>query len=417
MQKKHFILLAFTISLLYWILDAYTNAELYNSALSDELLLKTSHGLVFVKFLTAGLLFALSLTPLFFKPKAFQKSPKEDINEFGALQRVADILFSSLSTKINVIKSLEILQEILHLESSLLFIYNKESLTLYNENEFIKATFRSKEILPFRTNPSRSAVEEVAIACFIEKRAFSQDSVKVDTKPFTLFSFMIKEDRSEFPLGNLMLASSDAHFIENTIPMIQKYVQMLTFALSLAAKKELLQSINTQYSSDTISHFDKVLNIINFTKVQEYIEHEFKRHKRYHTEFTLVLIDITMLKNLTKIFPAEVITAFKKDFIQLVKKNTREVDILGKWTNDQFALLLPDVDFRAGQRVAQKLQTILEETKFARVGQVSCSYGITSLAPKDTMGSFKARVEGALVAASLKEGNAIEIKLQMTPDN
>lgn len=417
MQKKHFILLAFTISLLYWILDAYTNAELYNSALSDELLLKTSHGLVFVKFLTAGLLFALSLTPLFFKPKAFQKNPKEDINEFGALQRVADILFSSLSTKINVIKSLEILQEILHLESSLLFIYNKESLTLYNENEFIKATFRSKEILPFRTNPSRSAVEEVAIACFIEKRAFSQDSVKVDTKPFTLFSFMIKEDRSEFPLGNLMLASSDAHFIENTIPMIQKYVQMLTFALSLAAKKELLQSINTQYSSDTISHFDKILNIINFTKVQEYIEHEFKRHKRYHTEFTLVLIDITMLKNLTKIFPAEVITAFKKDFIQLVKKNTREVDILGKWTNDQFALLLPDVDFRAGQRVAQKLQTILEETKFARVGQVSCSYGITSLAPKDTMGSFKARVEGALVAASLKEGNAIEIKLQMTPDN
>ncbi len=416
MQKKHFIFLAFTITILYWVLDSYTNASLYNSALSDELFLMTSHGLIFVKLLTAGLLFILSLTPLFFKPNAFQKTQKEAINEFGELQRVADILFSSLSTKINVIKSLEILQEILHLESSLLFIYNKESLTLYNENEFIKATFRSKEILPFRTNASRSAVEEVAISCFIEKRGFSQDSVKVDTKPFTLFSFMLKEDRSEFPLGNLMLASDDAHFIEHAIPMIQKYVQMLTFALSLAAKKELLQSINTQYSSDTISHFDKVLNIINFTKVQEYIEHEFKRHKRYHTEFTLVLIDITMLKNLTKIFPAEVITAFKKDFIQLVKKNTREVDILGKWTNDQFALLLPDVDFRAGQKVAQKLQAIFEETKFARVGKISCSYGITSLAPKDTMGSFKARVEGALVAASLKEGNAIEVKLQMTPD-
>lgn len=412
MQKKHFIFLAFTVSLLYWILDAFSNVLRYNSALSDELFLLTPHSLVLVKILSTGLLFALSLTPLYFKAYITHKKPKESIDEFGELQRVSDILFSSLSTKLNVIKSLEILQEILHLKSSLLFIYNKESLTLYNENEFIKTAFRSKEILPFRTNPSRSPVEEVAIACFIEKRAFSQDDVKVDDHHVTLFNFMLKEDRSEFPLGNLMLASDDAHFIEQNIPMIQKYIKMLTYALSLAAKKELLQSINIQYSNDTISHFDKVLNIINFTKVQEYVEHEFKRHKRYHTQFTLVLIDITMLKTLVKIFPEEVIVAFKKDFIHVVKKHTREVDILGKWSNDQFTLLLPDVDFRAGQKVAQKLQTIFDEIKFARVGKVRCSYGITSLSPKDTMGSFKARVESALVAASIKEGNSIEVKLQ-----
>jgi GGDEF domain-containing protein len=109
--------------------------------------------------------------------------------------------------------------------------------------------------------------------------------------------------------------------------------------------------------------------------------------------------------------------ALKKDFIQLVKKNTREVDIFGKWTNDQFALLLPDVDFRAGQRVAQKLQAALDETKFARIGKISCSYGITSLSPKDTVGSFKARAESALVSASAKEGNAIEVKLQTTELN
>ena len=121
-----------------------------------------------------------------------------------------------------------------------------------------------------------------------------------------------------------------------------------------------------------------------------------------------------MLKNLSKVFPAEVITTLKKDFIQLVKNHTREVDIFGKWTNDQFALLLPDVDFRAGQKVATKLQTILEETKFARVGKLSCSYGITSISPKDTIASFKARAESALASASMKEGNAIEVKLQMT---
>ncbi|WP_263832062.1 GGDEF domain-containing protein [Sulfurospirillum oryzae] len=417
MQKNHYFILATIITLLYWVLDAYTNVSLYDSAFMDELLLKTPHTLPFIKVLTAGLLFTLSLTPLAFKQRV-HKQTKAPLNEFEELQKVADILFSSLSTKINVIKSLEILEEALHLESSLLFIYNKDSLTLYNENDFIKAAFRSKEILPFHTNVTRSSVEEIAVACFIEKRALSQDNIKMENKHFTLFSFALQESRSEKPLGNLMLATSHPHFVEQNSAMIQKFNQMLTFALSVAAKKELLQNLHAQHSSTpTNQHFDIVLNIMNYLKLQEHIEHEFNRQKRYHTALTLVLIDITMLKNLTKIFPIEAIVTFKKDFIQLVKKNTREVDIFGKWTNDQFALLLPDVDFRAGQRVAQKLQAILEETKFARVGKISCCYGITSLSPKDTVGSFKARAENALVAASAKEGNAIEIKLQTTELN
>lgn len=413
MNKNHYVILAFIITLVYWTLDAYTNASLYDSSLVDEMLLKTPHSLSFIKLLTAGILFSLTLTPLFFNQRVHANS-KTSLDEFGELQRIADILFSSLSTKINVIKSLEILEETLHLDASLLFIYNKETFTLYNENEFIKASFRSKEILPFRASTTRSEVEEFAINCYLEKRLASQIDIKIDKKPITLFSFALQEYRSEKPFGNLMLASRDGKFIEENRALIEKFTQMLTFALSLAAKKELLQNLNSQYSSDTNSHFDKVLNIINFSKVQEHIDHEYKRHKRYHTALTLVLIDITMLKNLTKIFPAEVVMALKKDFIQLVNKNTREVDIFGKWSNDQFALLLPDVDFRAGQRVAQKLQAILEETKFARVGKISCSYGITSLSPKDTVGSFKARAESALVAASVKEGNAIEIKLQTT---
>lgn len=413
MNKNHYVILAFIITLAYWTLDAYTNVSLYGSSFMDEMLLKTPHTLSFIKLLTAGLLFALTLTPLFFSQRVHTNA-QASLDEFGELQRIADILFSSLSTKINVIKSLEILEETLHLDASLLFIYNKETFTLYNENEFIKASFRSKEILPFRASTTRSEVEEFAVNCYIEKRLASHIDIKIDKKLITLFSFALQEYRSEKPFGNLVLATRDAKYVEENRALIEKFTQMLTFALSLAAKKELLQNLNSQYSSDTNSHFDKVLNIINFSKVQEHIDHEYKRHKRYHTALTLVLIDITMLKNLTKIFPAEVVMALKKDFIQLVNKNTREVDIFGKWSNEQFALLLPDVDFRAGQRVAQKLQAILEETKFARVGKISCSYGITSLSPKDTVGSFKARAESALVAASTKEGNAIEIKLQTT---
>lgn len=413
MGKKYYLILASITTFLYWMMDSYIIASLNDASFLDEIILKTPHTLVFMKLLTAGLIFTLTLTPLFFTRRV-QKDLKTSLNEFGELQRISDALFASLSTKINVLKALEILEEVLHIEASLLFVYSKESLTLYNENAFIKASFRSKEILPFQTNATRSPVETFAISCFVEKRSTSQESLKLDKKQITLFSFALQEQRSIVPLGNLILASSDPEIIEQHRAMIEKCVQMLTFVLSLGAKKDLLQNLNTPYSNDPIGPFDKILNIINFSNLQEHINQEYKRHKRYHTALTLVLIDITMLENLTKVFPVEVVTTLKKDFIQLVKDHTREVDIFGKWTNDQFALLLPDVDFRAGQKVAGKLQAILEETKFTKVGKLRCSYGITSMSPKDSIASFKARAESALATALMKEGNAIEVKLQMT---
>lgn len=412
MKKISFILIAFTISFLYWTLDAYLLASLHDSLFMDEFFAQTSHTIISLKLVTAFALFILALMPLFLHSKKSHPT-KTSLNEIGSLQRMAEILFSSLSTKSNVMKALEMMEELLHLESAILFVYNKETLTIYNENEFIKASFRSKEIVPARLSHSHSAVEEIAIQCYTEKRPFSKDAITLEKRPVTLFSLALHEERSERAMGSLMLVSNNPHFIEEHLPFIQKCIPMVTFVLSLSAKKELLQNLHTQHSANNVSnqHFDIVYNIINHSKLQEHIEHEFNRHKRYHTEVTLVVIDITMLANLSKIFPTETIVTFKKEFIQFVKKNTRDVDIFGKWTNEQFALLLPDVDFRAGQKVAQKLKKMLEETKFARVGKISCSYGITSLTPKDTISSFKTRAESALLSASSNEGDNIEIKL------
>lgn len=411
MHKSHYFILASFVSVFYWLLDAYTNASLYDTSFINEVLLQTPHSIVFMKFFTALLLFALSLIPLVLKQKSTAHSVEPPLNEFTELQRMADILFSSLSTKINTIKSLEIFEEALHLEAAILFIYDKETFSLYNENDFIKSAFRSKEITPLRANPNRSEIEEIAISCYVEKRPASKDTIKWGHKHLTLFSFELKEDRSEKALGSLMIATYAPQTIETHKSLIQRYLQMLTFVLSLAIKKELLQGLNVQYSSES-SSYDKILDIMNYSKMQEHIEHEFKRHKRYHTPLTLVLIEINLFKNISNIFPTDVITTLKKDFIQLMKKNTRDVDIFAKWNTDQYALLLPNVDFRAGQGVAKKLQAILAETKFARIGNLSCNFGITSLVPKDTIATFRARAESALVvAASRESNNAIEVKL------
>lgn len=409
MKKSHYFIFAFISTLLYWILDAYTNVLLYQSSLTSELILTSPHSVPFLKLVIALLVFGFMLTPLYFSKPTEEKTP-EGVKMADTLGKISEILFSSLSTKANVLRALEMLENALHLEASLLFIYQKDTLLLYNENEFIKSAFRSKEIFPFRANPSISEVEYTAATCFVEKRPSSQDVIKLNGTTYTLLSVLITEERGGKPIGNLMLACEGSKALMPVLPVIQTFNEMLSFILLLQSKKEGLEKLHTEVSTENLG-YDKTLNIINQLKVQESIENEYKRYKRYHTEVTLLLMEIHMLKNLASVFPAEVMTSLKKDFINLIRRNIREVDIFGKWKEDQFAILMPNVDFRAAQGLAKKIQQILEEHKFPRIGKVTCSFGITSLSPKDTIGSFRIRCEGALTLATSRDGNSIEVKL------
>jgi len=409
MKKKSILTFAFIAVVLYWFIDAYANVLLYQSTtFRGELLLQSPHTHALLKITIALLIGGISILPLFYPSK--ETETPLIVQDLDVLRGLSENLFSSLSTKINVTKSLEKLETLLSLHSVILFIYQKDTLLLYNENDFIKRTFRSKEIFPFRNNTTASEVEVVASTCFVEKRDASQDRIKSDGESYTLLSFMIKEDKSDKAIGNLMLVCKDAKSLTPYIKTIERFSEMLSFILLLQGRKENLEQLNVQTANENY-HYDKNLNIITHIKVLEHIEYEFNRHKRYHTEVTLMIFEIDMLKNLSTVFPAELIVGLKKDFIAMIRKNIRDVDILGKWNNEQFVLLLPNVDFRAAQSLAKKLQGLLHEHKFVRMGKLSCSFGITSIVPKDTLGTFRTRAESALTLASTRSNGSIEVKL------
>lgn len=409
MKKTLLLGLAFMGVSAYWILDAYAHALTYGTSLIDEIFLRSSYTSFFIKILIAFLIFGIAFLPLLREKPTQKRTSLTQSETFEGLAFLSEILFSSLSSKVNILKSLEKLEEMFALQSVVLFLYTKDTLTIYNENSFIKSIFRSKEIFPFRTNTTPSDIERIASTCFLEKRLSSEDRIVVDGENYNTYSFAIPEERSTKLLGNVMLITTDKSALV-PLPMMQRYCEMLSFILTLQAKKENLEKLNTQFSHENGS-YDKILNIMNTITFQEAIEHEYKRHKRYHTEVTLVLIEMHMFKNLTSVFPAELVMSLKKDFIALIRTNTREVDVFGKWTNDQFALLLPNVDFRAGQTLAKKIQGLLEEHKFPRIGKIACNFGITSLSHKDTIGTFRTRAESALALANSREGSCVEVKL------
>ena len=156
---------------------------------------------------------------------------------------------------------------------------------------------------------------------------------------------------------------------------------------------------------------DAELNIPSNTKLQNVIEQEIKRSQRYNTELTLMIIEIDHIKNLANIFTKQDIIKIKREVLSVIKKNIRETDTLGKWSDSQFAIATPDINFREAKKFARKLNDKLQEQRFTKVGKVTCSYGITSISSKDTIGTFRRRAEYALKSAHERGGNTIEVKI------
>lgn len=325
MRKFYFFLFACANTAIYWAFDAYAKTVLYHSSLPEELLMVTSNTIPLLKIATALLIFFGTLMPLLMGTQTTSSEEKIPADEYKVLNHLSDLLFSSLSTKVNVSKALEMLEKSIGLEASILFLYKEQTMSLYNENAFIKSNFRTKEINPIQASYQRSDVENAAVGCFVQKLPFYKD----DVKGFTLICIALKTEKDEKPIGSLMLVTRDANQLAKHQNIVNRFLQMVHFALSLEIKKEAMMALNTQYAGD-VGSYDHLLDILNYSKMQQFIEREYKKFKRYHTPLCIVLIQINAFKNINNIFPSEVTTNFKKEFIQLIKKSTREVDIFAK---------------------------------------------------------------------------------------
>ena len=108
MKKNHFLILSFSVMFAYWILDALMNVTLYHTSFWSEFFLTSPHVMPFFKIIIACLLFGLTLTPFLIAKKEVEQP---SVDKMGVLHQISKLLFSSLSTKVNVLKSLEALEE------------------------------------------------------------------------------------------------------------------------------------------------------------------------------------------------------------------------------------------------------------------------------------------------------------------
>ena len=90
---------------------------------------------------------------------------------------------------------------------------------------------------------------------------------------------------------------------------------------------------------------------------------------------------------------------------ELIKNEIREIDSFARYGGDEFMIINPETKLNGAVELAERLRKKIEDTDFAKVEKVSCSFGVAQLKAEDDIDSFLKRVDDYLYKAKEKRNS------------
>jgi diguanylate cyclase (GGDEF)-like protein len=106
---------------------------------------------------------------------------------------------------------------------------------------------------------------------------------------------------------------------------------------------------------------DGLTGIPNYRFFMDKLEEEVKRHRRYSTPYTLLLMDLDNFKEINDTLGHRHGDFVLKAVGDRLSKGLRNTDFLARYGGDEFALLLTQTDNEGGHSVAQQILARFEE--------------------------------------------------------
>lgn len=179
---------------------------------------------------------------------------------------------------------------------------------------------------------------------------------------------------------NTEMLSDELRSDSEDVSILKKKVQMLEAELK-KAKEE--------------SKTDFLTKLFNKRALDEYMELKEAEYQRYRHNYVVVMFDLDHFKNVNDTYGHEAGDAVLSAFAKILKKDSRTVDIIGRFGGEEFLALLSNTDLKGGVVFAEKVRKHVENAKFIYKGQRIAVTVSSGLSERDVHTSLQAVVNSA----------------------
>lgn len=279
--------------------------------------------------------------------------------------------------------------------------FNKETQFIILKSQVMKKVFASEQANYFAWCVDNTYLLDRAISseCVLKDRITEKDAVKIrdaltaNGQKDTPFCIEIKVDAAPhvltfLPIRNFVgenvayifeisggnkLKDLDTSFYVVFAALIALLILLVVFMIYYRISHKKIERMAT---------FDALTGVFARGVLMEMIDAEYERYKRYHTPFSLVMLDIDHFKKVNDTYGHHTGDVVLAGVTSIMKTSIRKSDVLGRYGGEEFIVVLPETRKAGAVTVAEKLRQQIAAHDFDRVGTVTVSCGVAEMSDK-----------------------------------
>ena len=163
-----------------------------------------------------------------------------------------------------------------------------------------------------------------------------------------------------------------------------------------------------------LSGTDELTRINNRRRFMEHFRTEFSRARRYKHCASIVLFDVDHFKEVNDQHGHLIGDNVLVEMVQIMRKNLRQSDILGRWGGEELIMLLPHTDSKGAFYSADRIRKAIEEAEFPcedKTLRLTVSAGVAGYPEikAENVDDLVRHADSALYIAKSEGRNRIEI--------
>jgi diguanylate cyclase (GGDEF)-like protein len=184
------------------------------------------------------------------------------------------------------------------------------------------------------------------------------------------------DSRSEMVIGERIVESRKTSIMSKR-GKLRGHIVLLTDITDRKRIEEALKESQEMYR--TLATTDMLTGVLNRYSLDQLLERETERSRRYGEPLSVIMFDLDDLKKINDTHGHHAgDTALKALSFQILSK-IRKSDSLGRWGGDEFLIVAPSTDLAGALEMAEKLRAEIDSGEFESIGKLSISMGVSSL--------------------------------------
>ncbi len=167
------------------------------------------------------------------------------------------------------------------------------------------------------------------------------------------------------------------------------------------------QNVTHKKLLEIASKTDKLTQLFNRGKLDEYLEDEYNKYQRHKSTFSVIMIDIDNFKSVNDTYGHHIGDLVLIEIANILKNQTRKIDTVGRWGGEEFLIVCLETTKNGAILLAEKLRKRVENFTFNVVKRRTISLGVAEIEDNDTIATLLERADINLYKAKKNGKNKV----------